>query len=72
MPLEFKRLSDRILHALQLALEQRDLQVAEELSKALDDSLTRMSGGKGFTERREAGAVYDAAMKKLGELRRSY
>ena len=69
MTMEFKRLSDRILYALQLALEQRDLDVAEELSLALEDTLTRLSGGQGFTERREVGAVYDAAMKKLHDLR---
>ncbi len=69
MTLEFKRLSDRVLYALQLALEQKDLQIAEELSHALEDTLTRKSGGAGFRERREVGALYDAAMQKLHDLR---
>ena len=69
MAMQFKRLSDRILYALQLALEQKDLQIAEHLNLALEDSLTRKTGGKGFVERRDFTAEYDAAMQKLNELR---
>lgn len=69
MPMEFKRLSDRILYALQLALEQKDLVVAETLNNALEESLTRKTGGKGFVERRDFTAEYNAAMAKLNELR---
>lgn len=72
MAMQFKRLSDRILYALQLALEQKDLKIAEILNKALEDSLTRKAGGKGFVERREFTAEYDAAMQKLKELRSKY
>ncbi len=69
MAMEFKRLSDRILYALQLALEQKDLPICEHLNRALEESLTRKSGGKGFVERREFTAEYDAAMLKLHDLR---
>ena len=69
MAMEFKRLSDRILYALQLALEQKDLHVSEHLNAALEESLTRKTGGKGFVERRDFTAEYDAAMQKLHELR---
>ncbi len=67
--MEFKRLSDRILFAMQLALEQKDLDVSEHLNDALEKSLTRKTGGKGFVERRDFTAEYDAAMQKLHDLR---
>jgi hypothetical protein len=69
MALEFKRLSDRILYALQLALEQKDLAVSEILNHALEESLTRKAGGKGFVERRDFTAEYEIVNKKLNELR---
>lgn len=69
MAMQFKRLSDRILYALQLSLDQKDLQISEHLNNALEESLTRKTGGKGFVERREFTAEYDAAMQKLNELR---
>lgn len=69
MAMEFKRLSDRILYALQLSLEQKDLQISEHLNKALEESLTRKAGGQGFVERRDFTAEYDAAMQKLHQLR---
>jgi len=47
-----KRLSDRIMDALELALEQRDIDIAPLLSQALIMSLTRGTGGGDFTERR--------------------
>lgn len=69
MALEFKRLSDRILYALQLALEQKDLAVSEILNHALEESLTRKAGGKGFVERRDFTAEYEIMHKRLNELR---
>jgi hypothetical protein len=67
--MQFKRLSDRILYALQLAIEQKDLKVSELLNTALESSLTRKAGGKGFVERREFTAEYDAAIQKLNDMR---
>jgi len=49
--LEF-RLSDRIAHALDLALDQEDLATADLLGRALEMSLTRF-GGPDTMERRE-------------------
>ncbi len=69
--MEYKRLSDRILYALELALEQEDLKLSELLNAALEQSLTRKAGGLDFFERREFTAVYEAAMKKLDHLRRT-
>lgn len=60
------RISDRILWALELALEQKDLELSEALNKCLESSMTRSAGGSDFNERREYPAQIE---KMLGELR---
>jgi len=65
------RLSDRILYALELALEQEDVALAEILTRALELSMTRNTGGGEFIERRDYPAEMEAAMKKLSELRKA-
>lgn len=62
------RLSDRILKALELALEQDDVMIAEILTSALDLSMTRNTGGGDFVERRDYSPAMEAAMEKLGRL----
>lgn len=47
------RLSDRILYALEMALEQKDLELAEQLNTALELAMTRNAGGGEFIERRD-------------------
>ena len=42
------RLSDRILSALELSLDQNDLKIAEILTNALEMSMTRKAGGGEF------------------------
>lgn len=59
------RLSDRILSALELCLEQEDLKIAEILTSALEMSMTRKAGGGEFVERREYPPEIEAAMDKL-------
>ena len=59
------RLSDRILFALELALEQSDLETAEILTRALEMSVTRNSGGGEFVERREYPKAVDEILQKL-------
>ncbi len=63
------RLSDRILGALQLALEQEDLKIGELLTRALECSMTRNTGGGEFVERRDYPAEIEKAMEKLRSLR---
>ena len=63
------RLSDRILSALQLALEQEDLKISETLTKALEHAMTRNTGGGEFIERRDYPAEIEKAMNKLSELK---
>jgi len=63
------RLSDRILSALQLALDQKDLKIAELLTRALEHAMTRNTGGGEFIERRDYPPEIEEAMDKLYELR---
>ena len=65
----FIRLSDRILSALELALEQEDLKISELLTKALELSMTRNTGGGEFIERRDYPPEIERAMDKLYALR---
>ena len=59
------RLSDRILYAL----EQEDVQVADMLTRALEMSMTRNTGGGEFVERRDYPAEIEEAMRKLHALK---
>lgn len=63
------RLSDRILSALELSLEQKDLKIAELLTRALEQSMTRNTGGGEFIERRDYPPEIEKAMDKLYDLR---
>ncbi len=65
-----RRLGDRILSALELALEQKHLDVAEHLASALEETLTRF-GGPGAVEHREFSAALAGAFEKLDALRRA-
>ncbi len=66
------RLSDRILYALELALEQEDLQLAETLARALEMSLTRHTGGGDFVERRDYPPEIESAMESLARIRKKH
>lgn len=59
------RLSDRIMDALELALEQEDVQVADLLNQAMELSMTRSSGGDEFIERRNYSDEVDDMMYRL-------
>jgi hypothetical protein len=63
------RLSDRILFALELALEQKDVEIAERLVFALDMSMTRNTGGGEFVERRDYPPAIEKALNKLNEIK---
>ena len=66
---DFIRLSDRILSALELALEQNDLKISEMLTRALEQSMTRNTGGGEFIERRDYPPEIERAMDRLYSLR---
>lgn len=65
-----QRLSDRILYALDLALDQGDLAVSGLLWQALELSMTRNAGGKNFVERRTFHQEVERTMNRLRELRK--
>lgn len=69
MALEYKRLSDRILFAFELAVEQEDLNIANHLMQAMETAITRTAGGKDFTERRELAPEYQAAITQYEDLK---
>ncbi|PWC33788.1 hypothetical protein [Azospirillum sp. TSO35-2] len=70
MTLNERRLGDRILAALELALEQKHLEVAEHLARALEETLTRF-GGPDAVDHRELSAGMVQAFERLESLRRS-
>ncbi len=63
------RLSDRILSALELALKQEDVKIAEILTRALEMAMTRNTGGGEFVERRDYPPAMEEAMNKLQALK---
>ena len=66
-----RRLSDRILYALQLAIEQEDVAIAEVLRKALDMSLTRKAGGEEFVEKRDYPDEMESVIEILNNMNTS-
>lgn len=65
------RLSDRILFALELALEQKDLELSESLNNALELAMTRNTGGGEFIERRDYPKEIEKALDQLRSLKRA-
>ena len=59
------RLSDRILSALELSLEQGDVEISEALTSALELAMTRTAGGGEFVERREYPPELAEVMNRL-------
>jgi hypothetical protein len=66
------RLSDRIVYALALAIQQEDVRVANALAESLDLSMTRYTGGGEFVERREYPKYIEEIMENLEKLRAQY
>ena len=64
------RLSDRILDALELALDQEDTQTAEHLVNAMELAMTRQTGGSKYVERREYPERVDSAIDRFHDLKR--
>ena len=64
------RLSDRILYALELALEQKDVALCELLARALELSMTRNTGGGEFIERRDYPPEIERALDYLTYLKK--
>jgi hypothetical protein len=67
-----QRLADRILYALNLAIEQEDVKAADALAKALEISMTRNSCGGEFVERRDYPKYVEESFARLKTLRQQY
>lgn len=63
------RLSDRILYALDLALQQEDVYLSEMLVKALEVAMTRNTGGGEFIERRDYPPEMEDALNRLADIK---
>jgi len=63
------RLSDRIVFALDLALQQEDFETSQQLLGALDLAMTRNSGGGEFIERRDYPEEIEQALIKFHEIK---
>jgi hypothetical protein len=66
-----ERLGDKILQALNLSLNQKDVAISEILSRALDMSMTRNAGGRDFIERREFTEEVKSAIMRLDALKKA-
>lgn len=62
---DFHRLSDRILDALELSIQQQDVEIAVLLDHALVKAMTRNTGGGEFVERRSYTERMEAAQDAL-------
>ncbi|MFA7276105.1 MAG: hypothetical protein WC043_04820 [Pseudobdellovibrionaceae bacterium] len=69
--LNHHRLSDRIFFALQLAIEQKDAQIADFLVRALEQAMTRNSGGGEFVERRDFPPEIETILSRLRDIKKS-
>jgi hypothetical protein len=65
------RLSDRILFALELALDQDDIEISEKLIHVLDMSMTRNTGGGEFVERRDYPESMENAIDRFYALKKN-
>lgn len=54
-----------------MALAQKDLAIADILSRALEMAMTRGAGGRDFIERREFTDEVEVALNKLDALRKA-
>lgn len=67
----YTRLSDLVLEAMHLAIDQKDVAIADILSRALEMSLTRNAGGRNFIERRDLSKDVEQAIDKLAALKKA-
>ena len=64
------RLSDRIIYAIKLAIEQKDVKIADMLVSALELAMTRNTGGGEFVERREYPPEFEKELEKLKDIKK--
>lgn len=64
------RLSDRIIYAIKLAIDQKDVKIADMLVSALELAMTRNTGGGEFVERREYPPEFEKELDKLRDIKK--
>lgn len=64
------RLSDRIIYAIKLAIDQKDVKIADMLVSALELAMTRNTGGGEFVERREYPPEFEKELEKLRDIKK--
>lgn len=69
--MEQVRLSDHVMGALDIALDQKDILVAEKLFSVLEVVMTRNAGGQDFVERREFPEKVNESLNRLMALKES-
>ena len=67
--LNFSRLSDCVFLALQKAVEQKDIDIAERLVRVMEMAMTRNAGGAHFIERRVYSKELEDVMARLHEMK---
>lgn len=67
-----RRLSDRVLEALDLSISQKDIEISEMLINVLDLSMTRGAGGADFVERRDYTEKYEAIVERFNTLKTTH
>ena len=65
------RISDYIFTALKMALEQKDLQTAELLTRALENTISKGLENTAIEERRNFSDQFEVAMTELQALRKA-
>lgn len=64
------RLSDRVFYALQLAVKQKDADIAKALINVMELAMTRNSGGGEFVERRDFPKEVEALLDQARALKK--
>ncbi len=70
-PPAMSRISDRILYALELALDQEDIVICDVLVRALELAMTRNAGGAEFVELRHYPPEIERALDRLAEIKQA-
>ncbi len=68
---KYQRLSDRILEAMNLALDQKDVAIADLLRRALEMTLKRNASSRSQIDRRSAVEEITKAIAKLEALKKT-
>lgn len=66
-----RRLSDHIYQALRISLDQKDLEISELLTRALEQSMSRHVSEHKIEERRQFSDDFETALVDLQVLRKA-